>query len=197
MLPNESPFTNEADLKELPHTLDGSFGWLTKTPRHSEWAIGERSASKLPAQLKSVLASARRHGITLPKEFAKFIRTPALHAHLRSVTACYLDVAESLLPFANGFLVRFLADQQGCAFWYIYTAKDVPDHCIVSSLEYFDADDMDYELDDLNETDFHFEAVSFEAFLSRFWLENEILFAKYDSTTPPDVAPRFLELYAQ
>jgi hypothetical protein len=57
---------------------------------------------------------------------------------------------------------------------------------------------MDYELDDLKESDFQFEAVSFEAFLSRFWLENEILFAKYDSTPPPpDVDPRFFELYAQ
>src|SRR5262245_644456 len=197
MLPSESPFTNEADLKELPHALDGSFAWLTNTPRHSEWAIGERSASKLPAQLKSVIASARRHAITLPEEFVTFIDTPTLHAHLRSVTACYLDVAESVLPFANGFLVRFLADQQGCAFWYIFTNKDASDHCVVSSYEYFDADDMDYEIDDLKETDFQIWAVSFEAFLSRFWLENEILFAQYDSTPPPDVDPRFLELYAQ
>lgn len=36
-----------------------------------------------------------------------------------------------------------------------------------------------------------------EAFLSRFWLENEILFAKYDSAPPPDVDPRFIELYSQ
>ncbi len=68
---------------------------------------------------------------------------------------------------------------------------------MVSSYEYFDADDMDYEIEDLKETDFHIRAVSFEAFLSRFWLENEILFAQYDSTPPPDVDPRFLKLYAQ
>lgn len=197
MQPRESPFTKQTDLKELPYSLDGSFAWLTKTPQHREWAIGERSASKLPAQIRSAIASARRHGITLPEEFVTFIRTPALHAHLRSVTACYLDVAESLLPFANGFLVRFLADQQGCAFWYVYAEEHSKDHCIVSSFEYFDADEMDYELDDLKETDFQFEAVSFEAFLCRFWLENEILFAEYDSTPPPDVDPRFLELYAQ
>src|SRR5436853_106811 len=98
MLPSESPFTNETDLKELPHTLDGSFTWLTQTPRHSEWSIGERSAKKLPTQLKSVIASANGHGITLPKEFVNFVRTPTLHPHLRSVTACYLDVAETLLP---------------------------------------------------------------------------------------------------
>ena len=66
MLPSESPFTNEADLKELPHTLDGSFAWLKKTSTHSEWAIGERSANKLPKQLKSVIKSAKSHGINLP-----------------------------------------------------------------------------------------------------------------------------------
>lgn len=196
MLPSDSPFTKAADLKELPHTPDGSFTWLTKTPRHNEWTIGERSASKLSSQLKSAIASARHHGLTLPKVFVTFIGTPSLHAHLRSVTACYLDVAESVLPFANGFLIRFLADQQGCAFWYIYTNKDASDHCVVYSCEYFDADNMDHEIDDLKESDFQVCAVSFEAFLSRFWLENEILFAQLDSTPPPDVDPRFLALYA-
>jgi hypothetical protein len=106
MLPSDSPFANEADLKELPHRLDGSFTWLAKTPRHNEWAIGERSASKLSSQLESVIASAKRHGITLPNEFVTFIGNPVLHEHLRSVTACYLDVAESVLPFANGYLIR-------------------------------------------------------------------------------------------
>ena len=67
----------------------------------------------------------------------------------------------------------------------------------MASYEFFDADRMDYEIEDLKETDFQIWAVSFEAFLSRFWLENEILFAKHDETPPPDVDPRFLELYAQ
>lgn len=197
MLPANSPFTNEADIKELPHTLDGTFAWLKNTPTHDEWAIGDRSAEKLPLQLESAIASANEHGITLPAEFITFIRTPALHKHLRSTTACYLDVAESLLPFADGFLIRFLNDQQGCAFWYIYLNADASDHCVVSSYEYFDADQRDHEIEDINETDFHIWAVSFEAFICRFWLENEILFARYDSTPPPDVDARFLELYAE
>ena len=197
MRPAESPFTKEADLKELPHTLDRAFTWLVQTPTHSEWAIGDERAEQLPLQLESVIASAKEHGIALPTEFVTFIGTPALHKHLRSVTACYLDVAESVLPFANGYLVRFLSDQQGCAFWYIYTNADASDHCVVSSCEYFDANEMNHEIEDLKEEDFCIWAVSLEAFLSRFWLENEILFARYDSTPPPDVDPRFLELYAQ
>lgn len=197
MLPDASPFTNVAELKELPYTVDGSLAWLIKTPRHRQWAIGDRSSAKLPSQLASLVASASSRGVTLPKEFVAFIGSPALHVHVRSVTACYLDVAETLLPFANGYLIRFLADQQGCAFWYLYTTKGGPDHCVVCSYEYFDAESMDYEVDEVRETDFQFQAESFEAFLQRFWLENEIEFAKYEAMPPPDVAPRFLKLYAQ
>jgi hypothetical protein len=197
MLPSQSPFTSASQLRELPFTVDGSLAWLASTPQHTEWAIGERCADKLPSQLVTVRASAKTHGVTLPKEFVNFIGTPALHTHIRSVTACFLDVAESVLPFANGYLIRFLADQQGCAFWYLYVATSGTDHCVVCSYEYFDADEMDYAIDELKESAFQFWAESFEAFLMRFWLENEILFAKYDSTPPPDLAPRFLESYSQ
>ena len=67
----------------------------------------------------------------------------------------------------------------------------------MSSIEYYDADEMDYEIEDLKDTDFHIWAESFESFWSRFWLENEILFAQYDSTDPPNVDPRFLKLYTR
>jgi len=197
MLPAESPFSNEADIKELPHVLNGSFDWLVSTPTHEEWSIDDPDAAKLPLQLNSAVASATTHGITLPVEFVKFVRTPLLHQHLRSMNACYLDIAESLLPFTGGYLLRFLNDQQGCAFWYMYLNADASDHCVVSSYEYFDANEMDHEITDIKETDFHIWAVSFEAFLSRFWLENEILFAKYDCTPPPDVNVRFLQMYSQ
>ncbi|MHB1561203.1 MAG: hypothetical protein ACYC61_27460 [Isosphaeraceae bacterium] len=197
MLPSDSPFTNVAELKELPHAINGSFAWLSDAPRHAEWAIGDRSAAKLPTQLASVTTSAARHGVTLPGEFVAFIGNPDLHARLRSVTACYLDVADRVLPFADGYLVRFLADQQGCAFWYLFLNRDGSDHCVVCSFEYFDADDSDDEGAELSEAEFQFQAESFEAFLVRFWLENEIGFAEFDSTPPPDVAPRFLKLYAQ
>lgn len=196
MQPSDSPFSNEADIKEIPHLIDGTFAWLSKTPTHNEWAIGDYRAGDLPAQLDAAMASARKCGLKLPAEFVTFIRTREWHNHLRSVTACYLNLAETVLPFANGFLLRFLHDQQDCAFWYLYLNKDGSDHCVVMSYEYFDADDMDYEIDELKDTDFHVCETSFERFMSRFWLENEILFAKYDETDPPDVDPRFLEMYS-
>ena len=197
MQPSDSPFSNETDIKELPHLFDGTFAWLTETPTHDEWAIGDERADDLPVQLDAAIASAERNSLTLPPEFVRFIRTPAWHKHLRSVTACYLNLAETVLPFEKGFLLRFLHDQQGCAFWYLYLSASGLDHCVVSSGEYFDADDMDYEIEELKETDFHIWETSFERFLSRFWIENEILFASYDGTDPPDVDAKFLKLYAQ
>jgi hypothetical protein len=197
MTPDQSPFTNATELKELPHPIEGTFAWLTNTPTHDEWAIGDEKAGDLPSQLASVVKSANANGITLPREFTAFIGNPSLHRHLRSANGDYLDLAETVLAFAGGYLIRFLADQQGCAFWYIFTNGDASDHCVVSSHEYFDADDMDYELDELKETDFHIWESSFEAFLSRFWIEHEIMFADSDETAPPDVHQRFLDLYTQ
>ena len=197
MEPSASPFTNSCDIKELPHKLDGSFRWLTATPTHDEWAIGDRRAEEIPGQLDSVITSATEHGIQLPPEFVSFVGTPSLHKHVRSTTACYLNLAETLLPFAGGYLMRFLHDQQECAFWYLYLNENGTDHCVVSSLEYFDADNMDYEIDELEESDFHIWETSFERFMSLFWLVNEIQFAKYDNTPPPDVEERFLEMYAE
>lgn len=197
MLHSDSPFTNVVELKELPYATDGSFAWLSKAPQHSAWAIGDRSAAKLPTQLATVTTSAEQQRVTLPREFVAFIGNPDLHARLRSVTACYLDVAERVLLFAGGYMVRFLADQQGCAFWYLFINGDSSDHCVVSSFEYFDADDSDGDGAEMSEAEFQFQAESFEGFLIRFWLENEIGFAEIDSTPPPDVALRFLKLYAQ
>ncbi len=196
MQPTDSPFTNETDLKELPHSIEGTFAWLPQTPTHAEWAIGDDRADELPRQLTSAIASADDFHVRLPPEFITFIRTPDWHKHLRSVSACYLNLAESLLPFADGYLLRFLHDQQNCAFWYLFLNADGSDHCVVSSYEYFDADDMDYEIEDLKETDFEVQETSFERFISRFWVENEILFAKYDNTDPPDIDAKFLQLYA-
>ncbi len=40
---------------------------------------------------------------------------------------------------------------------------------------------MDHEVEDVQESGFQYQAESFEAFLSRYWIENEILVSQYDS----------------
>jgi hypothetical protein len=130
-----------------------------------------------------------------PANRVSFISGGSLHKHLRSANGDFLSVAESVLPFADGYLIRFLQDQQGCVFWYLYVNADGSDHCVVSSFEYFDANGMDYELDELKASDFVFWASSVEGFFCRYWITHEMMFARNDGTPPPNVDPRFHELY--
>ena len=191
-----SPFAQATPQRDVPHPPDGKFDWLCKTPTHDEWTIGEENADVLPSQLEALMASASTNSLTVPAVFAKFIAESSLHEHLRSANGDYLSVAESVLPFADGFLVRFLHDQQGGAFWYLYTNADGSDHCVVSSYEYFDPDDMDYELDEFKASDFAYWSPSFEEFFCQYWIAHEMMFSRNDATPPPDVDPRFHELYA-
>ena len=94
-------------------------------------------------------------------------------------------------PFGSGgYLLRFLNDQQGCVFWYLYLTSR-GEHCVVASLACLDweiaADDEEHGIPDTDDAweDPPLEAVtvccapSFETFLYRFWLENEIWCALY------------------
>ena len=192
----ETPFTKSLPAKETPYQPDGKFAWLAKTPTHDEWAIGDENANELPSQLASAITSADELGIALPGEFTDFIRNTGLHKHLRSANGDYLDVARSVLPALDGYLVRFLSDQQGCAFWYLYLSPQGSDHCVVSSFEYFDADDMDEEPDEITPDDFTYFAPTLEAFFCRYWIEHEMMFHQNDGP-PPDVDAKFLKLYGE
>ncbi|QDV19624.1 hypothetical protein Pan153_42900 [Gimesia panareensis] len=191
----QSPFKNTVDQKEVPFAPDGRFDWLRSTPEHAEWAIGDRQQDALPAQLESLVASAREHAVTLPPAFLLFFSNPSLHKHLRSANGDYLSLAENLLPFENGYLARFLSDQQDGVHWYLFLNSDGSDSCVVSSFEYFDADDMDYEPEEISVNDFHYWSESFELFFSRYWIEHEVMFAQNEETPLPDVDQRILDLY--
>jgi hypothetical protein len=46
-----------------------------------------------------------------------------------------------------------------------------------------------------NPADIVFAAESFEGFMCRFWLENEIWFAQWQKTPIPDVGLQYIEQY--
>ena len=195
MKQSESPFSNLILAKETPYQPDGQLNWLAGTPTHDEWTIGERQAARLPSQLESVVASAQENGIALPAVFVDFIRAPELHQHVRSVTDDYLKLPTRVLGFGGGYLVRFLADQQGCAYWYLYLNSNGSDHCVVMSYELFDLDQMDYEVEEIEARDFFFVAESFERFMCQYWISHEVRFARYDGTPLP-VDARFMDIYS-
>ncbi|WP_050777849.1 hypothetical protein [Micromonospora sp. ATCC 39149] len=183
-----------SDLPALPFELNGSYDWLRRQVQHDEWAINADGEGDLSALLTACAAA----GLPLPADFVTFLQSPELPGRVRSSTACFLDLAGAPMPSptGKGWLIRFLADQQGCLYWYLYLTEDGADHAVLSTMEFYDPQDRgpsDPETEAPN--DIRFCAESFEAFICRYWLENEIFFADVDGTPLPEGAAEYLERY--
>jgi hypothetical protein len=192
----QTPFTKTRRQHPIPFEIDGSFSWLKAESTHKDH-VGIRSTRRLPSQLKHAVASAAAHQLLLPDVFLKFCRSSNLQSHFRSATDCYVDVGRQILTLDDGFLLRFLVDSQGCAYWYLYMRPGTSEHAVVYSTNYFDANDKDsLSVDELSQKQFVYDSPSLECFLCRFWLENEIFFAEDEETEPPRVGKKFLRLYS-
>lgn len=181
-----------ARLPPLPVALDGGFGWLAGEPVHAEWPIGApEDRAGLAGRADRLLAAEPG----LPPPFAGFLRRPELHGRIRSYTACFLDLCPCAVaaPGGGGRLVRFLADQQGCFWWYVFLA-DGGDHAVVLSSTFHGA--RDEWADDRPVESPLFVAADVESFLCRYWLENEIAFyAGGDEAELPALASAYLDAY--
>ena len=104
----------------------------------------------------------------------------------------------------KGRLVRFLSDSQGCLFWYLYLAPD-GDHAVLSSRDFYGApsEEEGYFSGRWSEgvrearktENLSFAAESFEAFICRFWIENEIWFAGFEKRDISADGQRYVGAY--
>jgi hypothetical protein len=195
-------------LPPLPFPMSGDFAWLATAPAHRH-NIGKKHAADNARALKFLRASSDGLGVRLPDAFTKFMETPSLQERIRSTTDCYLDLCPEPIrsPVGGGWLVHFLADSQGCLFWYLYLTADGSDHAVVSSPDFYsteyeplggdesDPDDEEWADEEPDPAAIRFCAESFEAFLCRYWLENEILLAQWGKTPMPEAGRQYIEHY--
>ena len=187
----------QSSLPALPLALDGGLSWLSEAPIRSGHIGIERQRENGRA-LPRLERACAEEGLHLPSAFPEFMSTPSLQSRIRSNTDCYLDLADRPVPapVGNGALIRFLADSQGCVFWYLFVPKGREDHAVVSSPCFFDlgseSEGMDGETED---PEIVFSEESFEAFLCRFWIENELWFSEYEGTPASELGRRYLEAY--
>jgi hypothetical protein len=189
-------------LPPLPFPMAGDFAWLATAPaqRHN---IGKKYAADHSRAFNFLCESSNRLGLRLPDAFTKFMETPPLHQRIRSATDCYLDLCPEPVrsPLGGGWLIHFLADSQGCLFWYLYLTADASDHAVVSAPDLYTTpyetseDDEEWEEEEPDPAAIRFCAESFEAFLCRYWLENDILFAHCQKTPMPEVGRQYIEHY--
>jgi hypothetical protein len=186
------------DLPALPFDLRGDFGWLLRQPCRGD-SIAREKAAENAESLAPLLKDAGKRGLTLPPEFIAFFRTTDLQHRVRSSTDCFLDLTPVLVasPVADGFLVRFLADSQGCIFWYLYQLPGSVDHCVVASPDFYGTDAEQWQTEPPDPDQITFCEESFERFMCRFWLENEIWYSGYEKNPLSAEGRRYLDSYGR
>jgi uncharacterized protein (TIGR02996 family) len=182
--------------------FNGTISWLGGSAR-------KRSASTSPTrnahpELKQVVEQAQQLNLPLPTAFLTFFGRQSLLRRIRSCTDCFFNLPARLVPAAGaegGFLLRFYSDSQGCYHWYLYLVPSGA-HCVVGSDKSVGGDRRWEEThgqvgkDNMRKTGWNFSAPSFESFLYRYWIENEIWYAlEWDHTPLTPAQKAYVEHY--
>lgn len=167
-----------ATLPELPCNLTGDFAWLRDYDPYDQHIGSDERSDGLSAIHAELREDARQKEIELPREFNSFLADSSLVQRVRTVTDCYIDLSREVLPspVGSGSLVRFLADSQGCLFWYLYIPTcDAPSSVVVSP-GFYGLPEEEWQDSPPNSSEIKLCAPSFEAFVCRLVIENEIWF---------------------
>ena len=159
------------ELPPIPVPLTGTYGWLRSAPELAG-SIAADSGTTAEA-LGKLFASAL---VRLPREFVEFFRSPDLWRRIRSSTDCYLhlDGAACEIRGGSGRLVRFLSDSQYCKHWCLHISPCGTRHSVVVTYFYTGSDFAHPRGGLPHPRDITTCAASFEEFVYRFWIENEL-----------------------
>ncbi|TXH75553.1 MAG: hypothetical protein E6Q88_03490 [Lysobacteraceae bacterium] len=187
-----------AALPELPVVLRGDFRWLEQADAW-EGAIDSERAKENAVAVSELEFECARLGLALPEEFLTFIKSRALQMRVRSNTDCFLDICPAAVesPSGDGYLARFLADSQGCLFWYLFLPKRGQGHAIVVSPDFYGTPEEQWQEEAVAPEGIAFCAESFESFVCRFWIENELWFAAYEEQPPHPWAAAYAAAYIE
>lgn len=175
-------FFNYDSLPPLDESqLRGQFQWLPPLEPRLQTIVEihrQTPPDKLKLQLDKLITHATHIGLTLPAPFLAFMADAQRRDQIPSCTACYFDLPEVIVknPLGDGYLIRFLNDQQDVLFWYLYLTPNGEEAVLVSNLPY-DTEDVSRFPSESVRNATAFCAPSFEAFLYRYWLENTLWFA--------------------
>lgn len=180
--------------------FDGTLEWLLETPTHDRSLQrgpddpAERDADT--AGLRAIVPE-----LTLPPTFRLFIEDTEPRRHIRSATACYLDLAHFAVPVSDGgILIHFLSDQQWVLHWLLYLGPDGSEAVVVSPdpIGFDDGEDEPLRLVSPTDMPDRLAVCSdrFEEFLYRYWAENELFFRLAVDKTSLDALPAELRAYA-
>ncbi len=190
-------------LPPLPEGFfQGTFSWLSEQNIVSADQYSELEFTL--TKMNSLIQQAEQMSFALPPEFVTFFSSSLLPGKIRSCTDCCFALSSRIQPCAGdlgGWVIPVLYDSQGVLFWNLYIGPD-GDSCVVYSEEWYDVqpDDEDDEDDEIilappTAEDLLYCSPSFEAFVYRFWIENEIWFSLYQNVPLTDLQKKYVSHY--
>jgi len=177
-------------LPSIRRDLSGKWDWVPTVAAPLDWSIADRDDPE------AFLEDAEAVGVPIPNSLRGFILRPELRRSIRSGTGCWWSLGEgrgvvaraaiveamrekgadvevdehgplAFVPSLGRYVVRFLTDQQDCIFWFLVLGDS--DGPVIASF-----DDLTGELSEAPEI--WRVSSTFEEFMYRFWIENEIFF---------------------
>jgi hypothetical protein len=178
------------DLPPVP-APDESLAWLGPLDERTDQQMQiHRDRQVASGKLDQIVASAQRLDLTLPPSFLRLMGSTELQNRIPSCTACYFSLSDDIIPCPGseqGYILRFLNDQQEVLLWYLYLTPTGEQRVLVSP---FMLDEVEKN-GPMNEqsrqavSDNTFEcAPTFAEFIYRFWLENVIWFKLEEQSAP-------------
>jgi hypothetical protein len=167
--------------------LDGTLAWLGPLDPQTDQQMGiHRNAPEARGQLAQIEAEATKLDLTLPEAFVRLMGSPELQDRIPSCTACTFGFGAHIIPCVGvekgqAYLIRFLNDQQDVLIWYLFLTPRGDQRVVVTPFEFGEAENEDPDdVPEKKRTSIIAQTVvcapSFEAFVYRFWLENNIWF---------------------
>ncbi len=175
------------DYESLPsidmNQFRGDFHWLPELSadlKEEMKIYQQREEDEVQIKLKQLIMLAEEAGIRLPKEFIFFMESSILRDQIPSCTACYFDLPEHICTFEvegkKWHAIRFLNDQQDVVLWNLLI-NDKGESCVLASSFSFDNSEvMETITEKVLLNNVLLCAPTFESFIYRFWLENDIWF---------------------
>jgi hypothetical protein len=137
---------------------------------------------------EQMLREAREQGIRLPSDFVRLMQDlPRLENSPRSPTDCgfaFPDEYKSIRasPSGEGMHIHFYCDSQSCVLWDLYI-HPMGGHCVIArDSDYFDPMPPEPLEPVRDGPRAWFVAPSFEAFVYRIWLENQIWYLEHSDS---------------
>jgi len=117
------PYADLPPVGEPSETLD----WLGPLDEATDRQMQiHRDRPTKAGQLQEIEAAAGRLGLSLPASFRRLMASPPLQDRIPSCTANYFELAKAIAPYpgsADGFIIRFLNEQQNILTWYLYLTR--------------------------------------------------------------------------